>query len=1674
MKRFLTAFFLAILALLFLLIGFATVIATTTWGQVFVTRQVNNYLAKKIKSPFHIGRIRYHLPDYVALEDVLFITPKGDTLLAGQKMHVDLDMMALLDNRVMINQVDLERIRLKITRTRPDTTFNFQYIVDAFDTGAPPKPADTAAAPLDINLTAMFLKDVRIVYQDDVVGADVNAYVDSLRAGFTETNLNKNRYHLDSVRVEGLTALTRLYKGIDLPEKPGGTTQASVAGDTLDLKLGTWEINKSRWDVRVEEAGFQTKGSIGRLAMTADYLHLDGQRVGIRSLDLTNSDIAARLTKQPKAAPPPKTAPATATPAEEGGWQARLSRLRLADSRIRFDDDNQAPLRTGLDYGHLDLQGLNLAARQIGYSPELIQGQFRGGRFRDKSGFVLQRLDADVKYGDTLTSVTGLLVQTPQTLLRDQLILRYDSIGQLSRPAEARRVGVRVSLRQSRLAVSDLLQLAPFLANTAPFAGNRNAVIRVNTLMRGTLASLSIPTFELDMLSGTRIRASGRLTNVTDVDRLGMDLTIRDATTRLSDIRKLAPKGSLPDSIGIPPGLRLTGRMQGQLNDLNLQSALRTDWGNAGFNGTLTGFVSGRNPSYRGRLTLDNLDAGRFLYQRGTIGRITAEASVRGQGLDVKTMQTVFRLNVREAELNGYRYQRVAAQGRLSNGTLDVESRVDDPNVQIDLNTRVGLQQAYPSVEGRIAIQELNLTQLKLYKDPLSLRGRLEFDFSSTDPAQPVGELRARETVVNLKNKTYPIDSLFVRAGTQGGRKTVEASVPFARVNFDGQFEYTRLYDIFVGEFSRYFELPGLTFNRVNPPYSFNIRMTAQQHPLLKAFVPALTRLDTVRLDAYLDNVRDTTFLANLKTGVIEYDTMQIRSVVARMQAASNQLDLSAAVNGIEASGLELGRTELTGTAAGNQLRFAVVSKDSVGNPRHGLAGRLSVAERAYQLRFNPDGLLTNYRRWVSDSAGFLQYSEQGILANRFSLQSGEQRLTVNSTVQQPNAPLDVRAENIILSDLAKIADQDTTLVGGVLNADVVLRDYMTNLSFTGNIRVDSLKVMNKGVGNLTAKLANTDDRRIRTEMALTGSGNAMTVNGFYNPTNADQALDFDVNLQQLTMQTIEAFSFGQLRYTRGRLTGQVSVDGSVSRPRLDGSIAFDSVSFNVAYINATYRIHQESIRFDEQTVRFQEFDVRDTLNRVLTTNGTVTIRNLPDVAYDLRISAKNFLVLNAARKDNDFVYGLAAITADLGIRGTGSRPTIAGSLRLEDNSRVTMVLPDESSTVNEAREVVTFIDHNDTLALRKYLTVARPDTAIKRIAFQQLSNATVSLSLEANEKSELTIVVDELNGDNLRVRGNARLNVTVNASGEINLLGRYEVTEGEYSLTYQVLKRQFSIQKGSSITWTGDPLRADLDITAIYNTSTTPANLVANESSEQLRTAAKQKLPFNVLLKMQGRLSAPDISFDITMPEQNFVASRAVIDAVNSKLGQLRQDPSQLNKQVFGLLVLGSFIAETSSSSSGGGINTEEIARNSVSKILSDQLERFASSLIRGVDVDFNLLSSSQSAAVNNQVGSRTDLNVGVSKSFLQGRLTVTVGRNFVLENNTGINRNPNEVFDNVSLNYNLTRDGRYMIRGYRRSDYQAVLEGYIIETGVGFVITVDYNLLSELFGKKPADTAQ
>src|SRR5687768_6142657 len=58
--------------------------------QNFAKDKAVAYLEKKIKTPVKLGRIEIGLPKDVILEDLYLQTQSGDTLLAGQKITVDI------------------------------------------------------------------------------------------------------------------------------------------------------------------------------------------------------------------------------------------------------------------------------------------------------------------------------------------------------------------------------------------------------------------------------------------------------------------------------------------------------------------------------------------------------------------------------------------------------------------------------------------------------------------------------------------------------------------------------------------------------------------------------------------------------------------------------------------------------------------------------------------------------------------------------------------------------------------------------------------------------------------------------------------------------------------------------------------------------------------------------------------------------------------------------------------------------------------------------------------------------------------------------------------------------------------------------------------------------------------------------------------------------------------------------------------------------------------------------------------------------------------------------------------------------------------------------------------------------------------------------------------------
>src|SRR5690606_24639212 len=177
----------------------------------------------------------------------------------------------------------------------------------------------------------------------------------------------------------------------------------------------------------------------------------------------------------------------------------------------------------------------------------------------------------------------------------------------------------------------------------------------------------------------------------------------------------------------------------------------------------------------------------------------------------------------------------------------------------------------------------------------------------------------------------------------------------------------------------------------------------------------------------------------------------------------------------------------------------------------------------------------------------------------------------------------------------------------------------------------------------------------------------------------------------------------------------------------------------------------------------------------------------------------------------------------------------------------MTVVLPQSEPGVVERSGVIEFVDMdaplNDSLFMAAY----------DSMNVTGITGMDISLNVTIDKGADFTLIIDEGNGDFLNVQGEAQLSAGVDPSGKITMVGTYELEQGAYELSFNMLRKKFDIQKGSKIVWEGEPTSANVDITAKYTATTAPLDLVKGQldenTSREERNMYLQRLPFDVNL---------------------------------------------------------------------------------------------------------------------------------------------------------------------------------------------------------------------------------
>jgi hypothetical protein len=1624
--------------------------------QNYAKNKAVNYLQGKIKTKVQINRLSVEFPKLIVLEGVYFADQKGDTLLAGDKLKVDISMFQLLHSKVEVNEINLQGITANVIRT-PDSVFNYGYILKAFmsDQKKVPQKKDTSST-LKFSLDKINLDHINIRYNDAISGNNIKFILGHFDTRIKDFDMDKMKFNIPKITLSGFDA--------KIIQTPSGTL-ASTAPDTasapinLDLKLGVIDLSKIHVDYAGKE--MKTNVSLGKLLVNVDKIDLKNQDVNLKSIELADTRSTISLLKPQTVQKAivrtiKKLDTIMAAPTSGKPWVLKLGKLSLKNNDVKFDNEVQAPMK-GFDYMHMNVHNLNAEFEDFAYAKD-ITGRINSFSFSDKSGLNVKKFHTNFLYGEKHSSLNDLYVETPQTVIQKRVQVSYPSISAVSNNLGL--LHIDADIVDSRVGSKDVLLIMPFMATMEPFKHSPNAVFKVTGRVIGKLNDLRIPNLDVTGLSHTHVKASGTIKGLPNVDKAYFDLKIADFNTNKADINRLAPVGSIPSNINLPEAMDVRVTFKGGIKNFSTNLTIRSSDGAADMIAAVKMGPGKNDLSYSGDVKAKDLDIGKLIGQSKNIGLVSLTFKAKGSGMDPKTLNTTFSGNVIKVNAQGYTYQGLVLNGTANHGNISTAATMKDPNLSFALNLKADMNKKYPAVQMTLNVDSANIQKLGFSKTPMRFHGKIVANVPTADPNYLNGKIDVTDLLFINKDEQIKMDSIAIVSTANADSSTLKVRSQLITARIGGKYKLTEIGDALQDNINKYFNTNP---KAPKPKYAaehFTFNAVITKTPVMTQLVPDLKHLDPVRLSGSFDS-ESGKLVVNGSAPRIVYGTNTINALNLNINTNNNALNYAITLNEIKASQIDLINTSISGSAQNNKLNTSIQVRDAKNKERYRIAGVLTQAGLGYQFSLLTNGLMLDYNNWTVAADNAIQFGGSGILARNFSISNTGQTLSIITNPPQANGPLNINFTNFKIETLTKLAQQNSILAGGVINGSAVVSNLDKTAQFTNDLNVTDFNFRGDTVGNVALKLNNQTANTLAANMAISGKGNHVNVDGSYYMDKS--GFDLNLNIANLNLKSIEGFTFGNLKKSSGSVNGQLKISGTTDVPSIRGDINFNNAAFNISKINSYYQAPKEKITFNSDGILFDDFTLIDSAGNKAVVRGSVYTTNYTSYKFGLDVTTNNFRVYNASQADNKLYYGQLYMDSQISIRGDMNKPIVDGKLKVNEKTRMTIVIPQDDPAIEDRKGVVEFVNKKapklDSIMKRQLDSLKKSD----------ITGMDVSANITVDKNAEFIIIIDERNGDVVHLKGDAQLNLGIDVSGKTNLTGTYTVNSGSYDLSYATVKRKFIIRQGSTVTWQGDPTLAQLNVTAIYVAKVPPIDLVDNQlTTETERTMYKTKLPFNVDLQLQHDLMKPDIAFNIVLPDSTYNVSSDVVSTVNAKLDQLRQDPNELNKQVFAVLLLNHFVGQNPFQSAAGGEGLQGTVRNSVSSLLSDQLNNLAGNLIQGVDINFALQSGtdySSGTATN-----RTDLNVGLSKHFLNDRLTVSVGNNFNLEGQQS-NEKATNIAGDVSVAYKLTKDGRYMIRAYRRDQF-IVIQGQVIETGVGFAITVDYNKFSQIFkGKTPAE---
>nr|WP_288834732.1 translocation/assembly module TamB domain-containing protein [uncultured Flavobacterium sp.] len=1289
---------------------------------------------------------------------------------------------------------------------------------------------------------------------------------------------------------------------------------------------------------------------------------------------------------------------------------------------FRLTDENKANPKD-VDFKNINTELTNF--KLYGPDVDIIINKLS---FLDSGGLFVKDLSTVFSYTKKKIKLENLDLTTSESKIRAEVALNY-KIEDFAHFND--KVKFDVKIHSASIASNDVRYFYNELAKNHFFYINRANI-------NGTLNDLYVNRLKLVDSKKSRIEGAIRFKNIfgKQHQRFYMDGDFSRINSSYDNLVNL-----LPNVLGkkLPVELKTLGDfwMEGstQLTATAIDAALnlKSEIGRVQSVFSMTNIDFIDKATYTGNVVFENFDVGTFL-NREDLGKVTMDVNVDGKGFTEKFLNTQLKGTINTVDYKNYRYSNIVVNGNFKLPYYKGQISVDDPNLDMKFDGLVDLSAKENKYDFHINVAHANLNKLKFVKDSISnFKGDVVVQVTGNTIENLQGNIYIKETSYQNVKDTYFFDDFNINSTfDEKGIRTLTIDSPdIVEGKVVGRFQFSQLgrlaknslgslYTNFKPEkvnkgqflrfnFTIYSKIVEILYPEIalatNTVLKGNIKSDGQEFKMnfnSPKIVYAKNTFDNISVA--IDNKNP------LYNAYVELDSIKTPYYKMRDFSLIN----------ITTKDTLLFRSEFKGGEKGEDY-FNLNLYHTIDEDNNNVVG-ISKSEMKFK-----ENLWYLNQQDRSDNKIVFDKSVKNFNFDNIILSHENQSVALNGVIKDNlNKNLELSFKDV---DLYKITPLSSKFVfNGNVNGAIHFKQNNQIYKPTASLIVDKLNINKTDLGTLKFDIEGDQNLEKFSINSYLQNDNleSFNANGSFEIVNKKTVLDLKLKLDKFNLGVFSSLGGDVLSNIRGFVTGNSIVTGDVNKPKISGRLFVDKAGMTIPYLNVDYQLSDRSVvdlvdetfLFRNNTITDSKFNTRGLLN------GSIEHNNFADWKLDFGITSKRLVVLDTKDSEDAAYYGTAFINGAATIKG----PTNALLIKIDAKSE-------------KGSDVKIPINYAESVGENSFIHFVTPKEKYnKKMGIventRKYNGLELKFDLDITPDAEVEVILDRNSGHGMRGRGYGSLLFEINTLGKFNMWGDFQAYEGTYNFKYGgLIDKKFDVKKGGSISWEGNPMRAQLNLQAVYKTIANPAVLLDNSSFNR-------KVPVNVVIGIQGDLASPDPDFNIEFP--------TVSNVLKSEIQYKLYDKDVRQTQALYLLSSGGFLSPEGVNQSDFSGSLFETASSLLGDILKTDSDKFK--------VGLNYVSPDR------RIGRETDGRVVATiSSKINERISINgkVGVPF-----GGINESA--VVGDVEVLYRVNQDGTMNLRLFNReNDINYIGQGIGYTQGLGVTYDVDFDTFRELVSK-------